>query len=391
MNLSRLNIQLTLLSVFSAVFFGCRPRNHQISDVKLYGGIEDEKKNPAVVVLVSTSIVDYGGKERALSEVCTGTFVGKRTLITAAHCIPGARDNMKGDEEVNVANWGSDVKLEWSRSLKDYRPEAKAKRIFISSRYHTSGSVFFIYDMAIVEFDGGDTPAITPVSFDLPKVGTKAEMSGYGANDDSRLGPKRHGTTTIKEVTPEKVITTDGREFGKKDYPDGYRPGIEQGDSGGPLLVDGKVVGVVSGGIYGYASAAQQQNSQMLKNAARAGFDITGLSEIISPAGSTDAGNCIQQIDWAGSTIPKFGSLLIGDSREDTTKLCMGPSECETRLRSVRSGMICSCAIGPNGEYGYWGIYRTSDGSPVEKGQQKTKQLEYSESTDDCLKRLNQL
>lgn len=226
---------------------GNNPGNSQ-SQTKVTNGKKiSESVYPAVAFLVGYPEAGAGYMAQA---VCTGTFVNDHQLLTASHCVEGL------DAE-NPALYYVTKLGETTEEL-EYTPVAQAITFVQHPNYSSRlGDGVNQYDVAIVEFPAGTAPASIPVSKTQPKPGDALTIVGYGNNahystfsgdfDGTGSGIKRLGTNEVAFLDTDMIGF-----FGVTEE----APGLElgeyvasgAGDSGGPMLIDGKLIGVTSGG-----------------------------------------------------------------------------------------------------------------------------------------------
>jgi V8-like Glu-specific endopeptidase len=184
--------------------------------------------------VVAIGVRRVGCGER-LAVHCTGTLVGPRLVLTAAHCVSDPR--LGSSLEVM---FGSDVASSGSRFMRvtqavrhpDYRGDGDAA------------------DLAVLVLDGA--ALVAPVALgEQPldgTVGASVRVVGFGVTgpSDGATGTKRSGTSTVAEVQDRVFRTVPG-------------PSLTcQGDSGGPLFAPvgpaERLVGVTSRGDPGCSS-----------------------------------------------------------------------------------------------------------------------------------------
>jgi Trypsin len=198
------------------------------------------KENPSVI----TGLRVGGGGPQGAS--CTASVVGKRKILTAAHCmidVSGAKSYLYGDDDLNTSG--------------DETFRTKLASYEVHPKYTGPGSWKTGYDVAVVTTED-----------DIPVPESQwAKVAGSG--DSALTQPGKSGTTlgfgkvsaggssgVLYKTTLPVVDSKDCQVFDVQVNPElmvctGYndgRTGICSGDSGGPYTVDGVVVGVVSWG-----------------------------------------------------------------------------------------------------------------------------------------------
>jgi len=189
------------------------------SAAPIIGGIE-ESGYPAVV-MTSTS----GGS-------CTGTLIGRRTILTAGHCVI---DSIRAGLNSGVARFGSGGGAGFTDS-----------RNFAQLAAHRYYSTFQFYDIALIRL-ADDAPAdVEPMRFNLDPlpdnfVGEMVRVVGFGVSDgvnQTGFGTKRSILIEVDSMGPHHL------GFGDAGH------NICQGDSGGPTFMndfpDGEVAIAVS-------------------------------------------------------------------------------------------------------------------------------------------------
>lgn len=167
------------------------------STISIYSGAECSPERGPVVRL---NMRADGGAVGS----CSGTIIGPRAVLTAAHCLDG------GATEVRV----------WLGVGEEYTAASFA--------YHPQ------FDTNSLQFDVG----VVLLAADLPRapaallgrsgqIGETAILAGFGRDENSVTTKLRAGSTTVSNVTPTRLETK-------------YAPpssSICSGDSGGPIFL----------------------------------------------------------------------------------------------------------------------------------------------------------
>jgi secreted trypsin-like serine protease len=209
-----------------------RPAHQSYSDMKITGGTEARAEDD--VSLSTVAVVYNRAWYEASNKTCTGTLIGKRVVITAAHCF----------------SYGKDCEVIFGLKVKDPAIKLIKGRCAAHERYQTDG-----IDIAMIYLDEDAPQGYRPVPYlkekDSLSVGQDIIFAGYGRTDGRSLiddrGTLRHTKQKIFRI--DDVSATFEYRNGESSLPGGQC----SGDSGGPTYIrdaSGQLVlaGVVIGG-----------------------------------------------------------------------------------------------------------------------------------------------
>jgi V8-like Glu-specific endopeptidase len=236
-----------LISLISTTgLVACQPGRTSPGNLRIIGGQDTEQESLIWAVRMR---IGSGG-------LCTGSFVGPNTLLTASHCVgPTSRVFVKRYEATSVKV------IEHPDSTDEVESD----------------------DLAIVMFTDNTATKWTRLAAQAPKRGDEVQMIGYGSCttwDGADTGTRRcMGKNKISDVDGDMIRTA--RSTGVA---------VSPGDSGGPMFnSDETIVGVASGGYAGSSSIHVNvflpTNVKFLKDAVRQhGAIICGLEGFDHPA-----------------------------------------------------------------------------------------------------------
>jgi len=221
------------------------------SNLKVTNGqIIQESDRPEVVNLYRRV---YQNGQLKGGSTCTGTWIGKNTILTAAHCTgdgPSDADGKVQDLEVVVFEITDHSTMPKktglvTRVVEGYRMKQwEAKKGF--NRYDLA--ILKTEDLAANERPRGEAR----ISSLAPVKGEAIEIVGYGYYDMSTFGKKgddqkRVGRNKIADVR-DGFINISGEVKDKSGGATGEGASAGNGDSGGPMFRQGEMIGVASGG-----------------------------------------------------------------------------------------------------------------------------------------------
>jgi V8-like Glu-specific endopeptidase len=232
-----------------------------VSQSAIYGGAR-EAGSPWTVSIVN---FHFGNQNPTL---CTGTLIAADLVLTARHCF----------DEPGEANQKPDVVVRTGPHFDEgvaAADEYEITKVSVpqAGDYVKNETILSGGDLAILHLER-DITGIEPkvISVELPDIGDKVTIIGYGIQDGEAIGAKYRGNTQVAEVG-DWLIRTLGDAW------------TCTGDSGGPLLLGDKLVGVTSAGRGGCERNAEHYYTAVAK---RADF-LREFVELDEPGG-TDAG-----------------------------------------------------------------------------------------------------
>lgn len=209
-----------LLALFAFGQMACTVRQSETSKVRVVNGYTVEEDDPTWSFVVPLKLMKGGN-----GGICTGTFIGPKTLITAAHCVVGMD----------------------SVTVKGIAP----KTILPNPKWDPESHGIHGFDVAFLIFDEKMSSSMTALSASKPTAGQdNLTMVGYGFTNyktQEGSGTKRMGTTSIESVSSTGMTMVINTRSAKTD--DQETPSIGRGDSGGPLLNSAReIIGIASQG-----------------------------------------------------------------------------------------------------------------------------------------------
>lgn len=231
LNTYNLKAKLAIVSLLFALGISCRTGDS--TDLKIVGGTEDNTSYPSVVLL----LINKGG----ILTKCTGTFISKKRILTAAHCVVG-KENIKASE-IKVFKSAQGLKLDGTD-----KPLAQTKifTIFPGFKLNESKEKIKHKDIAVLKLSNEVNMPIMALESKPPKAGSKIDLIGYGNTDvinpKSNEKMKRHkASNNIREIAPDSSVISIASSTVSA-----TTGGVGLGDSGGPAIQGGKIIGVAS-------------------------------------------------------------------------------------------------------------------------------------------------
>ena len=199
------------------LFFGCGDHYKTISETAVVNGVETESYR----AIVDLKLL----RENGAIGLCTGTFIKKDLVLTAAHCV----DGVLGVEVFGV----------------------RANKIIVDKNHEYTFNGMG-HDFALLKFNKNISKFVMKVSTKPLKEGDLLTLVGYGINTyrpySSGAWTKRVGFNVYKKnnYLNRGVVQFEGLQKPVNENGTYNFASVGQGDSGGPLIANGKIVGIAS-------------------------------------------------------------------------------------------------------------------------------------------------
>lgn len=199
----------------SSSSFVCNLVPSSLSKVILGGA---ECKTPLPFGITKVTITKQDGSV----ELCSGSLISSRKVLTAAHCLVSAS---KVDVTINLSE-------EWTNLSFSIHPN-----------YRTDNQIGAIFsDVALINLPSPSSQ--TPITLNpnyTPQIGETLRVFGFGRSTTNQIGELSAGNVVVTNVTKDHIFSAFD---GKSDNPC-------FGDSGGPAISLTSlpiIVGVISSG-----------------------------------------------------------------------------------------------------------------------------------------------
>ncbi len=280
--------------------------------------------DPATVALVAAPIA-CGAPLRV---VCSGTLIGPRVVLTAAHCVtalPVADMLVHFGSDV-ASGQGVLVAVDHVVAHPDYAPPADDVGVLVLAE-----------PAPMIPLAIRRTIALGPAD-----VGAQVRIAGFGSDELGGLGVKRQGTATITAVNP-------------RDFVIGAAPAMScEGDSGGPVYITRNAIEELAG-ITAFGDAQCKLSGTNMRVDAYDAFIAPNLAASppparpgLDPSADFCAASCADDADCPlgmGCVPNPAGGMACGPRGLPPgllTGTCGAGGECESGM-CLSVGESCSC------------------------------------------------
>jgi Trypsin len=185
-------------------------------------------------------------KNKVLSGLCSSSFVGKKSFLTAAHCLSDTNQAL------------SDHKKGLVPEAPYFQcPQSETHYPLISTVDISSGGNGSDYDFGMIKVKDSPSipeirsPASTQEADELLQDMTKCFINGYGLDNEEKYGTLRAAQVIDLDTKPLSLGSAPPMVRVKKNFGD-------HGDSGGPMYCNGKDGPVLIGVIHGKQKSSIQ-------------------------------------------------------------------------------------------------------------------------------------